>query len=92
VYSQKQASTITTMSGHCFLIERIAFCTTPVSFQASLPTASLCSGMPNSSTAGMPRSCARAAASVALSTDRLDWPGIDEIGLSTPVPGTQNSG
>ena len=37
-------------------------------------------------------SYARAAASVALSTDRLDCPGIDEIGLSTPVPGTQNSG
>jgi len=27
-----------------------------------------------------------------LVTDRLNCPGIDEIGFSTPEPGTQNSG
>jgi len=92
VYSQKQASAITTSSGQRFLIALIARWTTPLADHASEPTASFFSGMPNRITDGMPASYAAAAASTALSTDHTCWPGIDEIGFCTPWPGAQNSG
>ena len=81
-----------TRLGRAFLIARIAFCTTPVSFHASEPTASLRSGMPNRITAGMPTSAAASAASTALSTEKLNCPGNEPIGFCTPLPGTTNSG
>jgi hypothetical protein len=69
VYSQKQASATTTRSGAAFLILRIACCTTPLSLQASLPTESFFSGMPNRMTPEHPSSAAFCAASTALSTE-----------------------
>jgi len=47
VYSQKQTSVMTTVSGRARLMARTALGTTPESSQALEPTASLCSGMPN---------------------------------------------
>ena len=54
VYSQKQASTITHISGVAFLMARTACCTAPSGCQASLPTSSFFDGKPNRITAGIP--------------------------------------
>ena len=69
VYSQKQASAATASWGASFLIWRMACWTTPLSLQASDPTASFLPGTPNSMTPETPMSAAARAASTALSTE-----------------------
>ena len=78
---------MTSTEGEAFLMASTALCTTPLSSEALLPTASLCSGMPNNSTPATPASAALDAASVTLSTDSWLTPGIEATGFSTPLPG-----
>ena len=94
VYSQKQASGMTTSSGSAFLIARVACCTRPSSFHASEPTASFLLGdaeQDHRRDAEIGRhSCASATAS---STESCNWPGMRGDRLArTPFPGTTNSG
>ncbi len=53
---------------------------TLVGSQAPVPEASFRSGMPNSRTAGRPRSAQRRAVSAASSGETWSWPGIESIG------------
>ena len=92
VYSQKQASTISTSSGTASFIARSARWTTPSACQASLPTSSFFSGRPNRMTAGMPRRATSSASRAASSAERWNCPGRDGIGLRMPRPGRTNSG
>ena len=64
-----------------FLMARMARCTRPSAFQASVPTASFFSGTPNRITAGMPSFAISSASRASLSTENWNWPGSDEISL-----------
>jgi hypothetical protein len=92
VYSSKQASSMTTMSGNFFLMARVACWTRPSSFHASEPTASFLSGTPNRISEGMPSSAAFCASATHSSTESCACPGIDAMGLRVAFPGMTNSG
>src|SRR6202046_3509379 len=92
VYSHMQTSVITAIPGTRSLISRIARCTSPSSFHASLPLASLRSGIPNRMTAGTPAAHVSRASATMLSTDICATPGIDLIAFFTPRPGHTNIG
>jgi hypothetical protein len=92
MYSHRQTSVMTTSSGSASLIARVASCTTPSSSYAPEACSSLCAGMPNSSTAGTPRSCTAAASSTACEIDSRSIPGIASIGFRTSVPSSTNIG
>ena len=74
------------------LMARVACCTIPSSAYASDPRGSLSSGIPKSSTAGMPMLAASLASLTTSSTESRYWPGIGAIGWRSPRPCTTNSG
>ena len=92
VYSHRHTSVITTSSGRASLMARTASWTTPSSSNAPEACSSLCDGMPNSSTAGTPSSCASAASSTAWEIDSRSMPGIASIGVRLSVPSSTNIG
>src|ERR1700691_459965 len=87
-----QTSVITISPGTRSLISRIARCTSPSSFHASLPNASLRSGIPNRMTAGTPAAQVSRASATTLSTDICATPGIDATAFFTPRPAHTNIG
>jgi hypothetical protein len=70
----------------------MADCTGPLGSHDEEPMASFTSGKPKSSTARMPASNARPAASTASRTRICSTPGIDPIGAVWRDCGTTNSG
>ena len=87
-----QTSVMTARPGTCSLISRIARCTSPWSFHASLPSGSLRCGIPNRIIAGTPAACVSRAARTTWSTDICATPGIEPIGVFTSRPGQTKYG
>ena len=93
VYSSRQRSvTITASSPKSSRSAWIACCVIPSGFHASVPSASLCSGTPNRTNASTPFDRISAAALRTDSTVCCDCPGIDAIGIASPMPSFTNSG
>jgi hypothetical protein len=92
VYSHRQTSAMTVMSGTWRLIPSIADCTGPEGSHDEEPMPSFFSGSPKSSTARMPASYARRASSTASRTRNWNTPGIDPISVRARDGGTTNSG
>ena len=94
VYSHRQTSVATSMSGVSRLIARTAACTGASGSSAALPASSLSSGRgrPNSRTDRTPSPAAAAVSATARSTDNWNTPGIDGTSRRTPPPAQTNRG
>ena len=92
VYSHMQTSVMTTMSGTSFLRSRTARCTAPSSSHASLPVASLLSGIPKRITPPTPTAAARSTSRSNSSGEVCATPGIEPIAFRSFVPLRTNSG
>ena len=92
VYSQKHRSAIRRRLGCLSLMAFAAFCTMPLSEYAPVAFASFLSGMPKRIRPGMPSRTAASAAFTAMSTEYWKWPGIEEIGRFSPLPGRMKRG
>ena len=70
----------------------MALGTGPPGSQADDPVSSFDSGIPNKITPPTPTDAASLTTGISSSTESWDWPGIEPIGLETPLPGTTKRG
>src|SRR6266850_8469266 len=87
-----QTSATQIISGSASLRARNAVQTGPFGSHAAVPSASFLSGIPKRMRERTPAFQAMRASSTRLSTESCATPGIDAIGLRTPLPETANKG
>ena len=92
MYSQRQTSVITSISGAACLASRTAWAMMPSGLVESLPTASFAAGIPKRITPPNPRSRRTRISSTSSSGENWKLPGIEAISCRTPLPGRTKSG
>ena len=92
MYSHRQTSPISSIPGTSLFNARAARWTMPSSAQAPVAVSSFVSGKPNKIRAFTPSAKASRASFTASSTERLNTPGMEPMGLRTPSPGQINKG
>src|SRR6266851_3845270 len=92
VYSSKQTSVTTSISGTSRLTRPTVSCTAAASSQASLPVSSFFSGIPNRMRAGIPSEKSSRASATAESGDSRKTPGSEEISSRSAFPRRTKSG